>query len=106
MKQPITCCADEAKASHTSDTDEADTTRPGTDEAKAANQSELARPDIYIIGHRQAGGAWLSIARRWMYRPAFHFTTIVASVYTKLMEKTRLEDEDHCNSSIGGGPRL
>ncbi|EMS48306.1 hypothetical protein TRIUR3_08749 [Triticum urartu] len=48
---------DEAKARHTvSDTDEADTTRPGTDEAKADHLSELTRPDIFIIGHRQARG--------------------------------------------------
>ena len=54
---------DEAKARHTmSDTDEADTTRPGTDEAKAAHLSELTKPDIFITGHRQVGGMWLSIA--------------------------------------------
>ena len=48
---------DEAKARHTvSYTDKADTTRPGTDEAKADHLSELTRPDIFIIGHRQAGG--------------------------------------------------
>jgi hypothetical protein len=34
-----------------SDTDKADTTRPGTDEAKAAYLSGLTRPDIFIIGH-------------------------------------------------------
>jgi hypothetical protein len=44
------------------DTDEADTTRPGADEEKAAHLSELTRPGIFIIGHRQDGGIRLSIA--------------------------------------------
>jgi hypothetical protein len=48
MKQTTTCCADEARQVIPSDTDKADTTRPGTDKAKAAH--------IFIIGHRQAGG--------------------------------------------------
>ncbi|EMS51050.1 hypothetical protein TRIUR3_14836 [Triticum urartu] len=40
----------EAKARHTqSDTDEVDTTRPGTDEEKATHLSELMRPDIFIM---------------------------------------------------------
>jgi hypothetical protein len=34
-----------------SDTDKADTTRPGTDKAKAAHLSELTRPDTFIIVH-------------------------------------------------------
>ena len=63
MKQPISCRAPTRRRQDTmSDADEADTTRPGTDEAKATHLSELTRPDIFIIGHRQAGGIRQRIA--------------------------------------------
>ena len=63
MKQPISCRAPTRRRQDTmSDADEADTTRPGTDEAKAAHLSELTRPDIFIIGHRQARGIRQRIA--------------------------------------------
>jgi hypothetical protein len=45
-----------------SDTNKADNTRSDTDEAKDAHLYELTRPDIFIIGHRQAGDIWLNIA--------------------------------------------
>lgn len=88
----------------TSDTDKADTTRPGTDEAKAAHLSELTRPDIFILERRQAEGIWLSIARAT--RVPLHPSTSSSSTVSSAprMEKTRLEDDDHCSSLIGGGP--
>ena len=78
MKPTITCRADEAWQVFKSDTDEADTIRPGTDEAKAAH--------IFITGHRQAEGIRLSIAGATAYRSTLllhHYTTTV------YMEKTR-----------------
>ena len=63
MNQSISCQAPTRRRQVIqSDTDKADTTRPGTDEAKAAHLSELTRPDIFIIGHQQAEGIQLSIA--------------------------------------------
>lgn len=87
-----------------SDTNEADTTRPGTDEAKATHLSELTKPDIFIIGHRQAGGILQALSKRGMYRSTL--LIIISIIYTDHLKKTRLEDDDHCSSLIGGGPRL
>ncbi|CAM0949669.1 unnamed protein product [Alopecurus aequalis] len=106
MKHTISCRAPtRRRQAIMSDTDEADTIRPGTDEAKAAHLSELTRPDIFIIGHRQAGGIRLSTvgATDVPLRLPLHHHLII--VYTAHLEKTRLEDDDHCSSLIGGGPR-
>jgi hypothetical protein len=55
MKRTISCRATTRRRQDIKfDTDKPETTRPGTDEAKAAHLSELTRPDIFIIGHRQA----------------------------------------------------
>lgn len=80
-------------------TDKADITTLGTDKVKATH--------IFIIGHRQAGGLWLSIAGATGV-PLFPSTSPPhnTTIFTRNMEKTRLEDNDHCDSLIGGGPRL
>jgi hypothetical protein len=55
MKQTISCRAPSRRRQDIKfDTDKVDTTRPCTDEAKATHLSKLTRPDIFIIGHRQA----------------------------------------------------
>jgi len=41
-----------------------------------------------------------------MYRSAPLFHHIITIVYTEKLEKTRLEDNDHCSSLIEGGSRL
>ncbi|CAM0881602.1 unnamed protein product [Alopecurus aequalis] len=106
MKQIISCRAPTRRSQDTmSDTDEADTTKPGTDEAKAAHLSELTRPDIFIIGHRQARGIQPSIAGATdvpLHLPLHHHLIIN---YIKCMEKTRLQDDDHGSSLIRGGLR-
>jgi hypothetical protein len=75
-----------------SDTDKADTTRPGTDEAKAAH--------IFIIGHRQARGIRLSIAGATDV--PLH-PSISPPHHHRHPGEDETEDDDHCSSLIGGG---
>ena len=75
------------------DTDKADITRPGTDEAKAAH--------IFIIGHRHGGGIWLSIAGAMGVSLSLSRRRHVITIYTNLIEKMRPEDDNHCSCLIG-----